>query len=76
VYPVEPDTGDAPEVVGQRRAHLEELLHPRSTVDADVECAFGIQMPYRAVYGQSGAAGNRPCGCQTVFVRQLAKAAR
>jgi hypothetical protein len=51
VYPVEPDTGDAPEVVREHGAHLEELLHPRCAVDADMECALGIQMPYCSVAG-------------------------
>jgi hypothetical protein len=28
VYPVEPDPGDSPDIVAQRRPHFKELLHP------------------------------------------------
>jgi hypothetical protein len=75
VYPVEADTGDAPKVIGQRRSHLEELLHPRWVIDAHMQRAGGVQMPYGSVSGQGGTASHGPCGGQTVFVGQLTKAA-
>jgi hypothetical protein len=75
VYPGEADAGDATEIVGQSGAHVQELLHPLGTGDADVQDVFGVEVEDLGVAGQRGAAGDRPGGGQAVFVRQLAQAA-
>jgi hypothetical protein len=74
VYPGEPYPCDAAEIVGQRGTHVKELLHPHGTIHAHMQDVFPVEVKDLGVLSEGRTAGNAPCGCQPVFIGDVAQA--